>query len=160
MIVDSGPLVHDLNSMIIELSPLQKLREAIDKDKKKCEIILKMKNKREIEKYGKIVSRLITPSERMRKSTLMIAYTTGSNLKRLFKHPGIDDRLTSCNNIYKVNNVLGIENSLAVHMRELSGTIKANNAYINMAHINMISDYVMSRGIPRGANFTGISRQA
>jgi len=151
--------VEDLGTSL-ELNATEKLSEIISSEKKLSEAILKSKQKKEKKKYGAIVSYIPEPTSILRKSKIIIADTEGSNLLGLYQQPGVDDTLTTCNNIYTATEILGIESAYNLYIRELDSTIRSNRSSINPVHIISIADFVMVRGIPRGTNFSGVSKQA
>jgi len=54
--------------------------------------------------------------------------------------------------------VLGIEATLNMTIQELQRVIGSSGAYVHPSVIIMIAEFIMSRGTPYGATFTGISR--
>lgn len=92
-------------------------------------------------------------------SEFVIAETDGSNLKELLALPGIDKRRTTCNNMHTITATFGCEAARNFVVRALSATISNTGSYVNPANIIFIAEFIMSRGEPYGATYTGISRQ-
>lgn len=143
-----------------KLSPIEILNDAIASDEKLIENNLKIKQMEEKEEFGKAITHLPTPTNLLRKAKLLVVETEGSNLLGLCQQPDVDSTLTTCNNIYTTTQLLGIENAYNLYISELDKTIASNRATINPVHIITIADFVMIRGIPRGTNFSGVSKQA
>ena len=163
LIVNGGKPKYNINSemkLSKRISILDKINEYIDKEIRKCELILTKIQKEEKLQYGKIISDYIYPNDFLRKTKLYILETEGCNLEDIYKHPGVDTSLTSSNNMFQVNSMLGIEAAYAMYTKELSDTIRNNKSYVNPIHILMIAEFVMNRGYPRGTNFSGVYRQA
>lgn len=95
----------------------------------------------------------------MEASEFVIAETDGSNLKELLALPGIDKTRTTCNNMYTIAETLGAENARSFLIRALNNTIANTGSYVHPANITFIAEFIMSRGEPYGATYTGISRQ-
>jgi hypothetical protein len=89
----------------------------------------------------------------------VIAETEGSNLKELLALPGIDKRRTTCNNMHTITATLGCEAARNFVIRALSNTISNTGSYVHPANLMFIAEFIMSRGEPYGATYTGISRQ-
>lgn len=164
LIVSGGKPTYEenkeLNIKPKRLDIMTKIKRIIEKEERKCKIQLNKINKEEKEKYGKQVSYVIYPSELLRKSKLYILETEGNNLADLFRHPGIDTTLTSCNNMFQTNTILGIESTYTMFTKELSDTIRNNSSYINPVHVLLIAEYVTNIGRPLGTNFSGVYGQA
>lgn len=89
----------------------------------------------------------------------VIAEVDGSNLKELLSLPNIDKTRTTCNNMYTITNTLGAEAARTFVIRALSNTIANTGSYVHPTNITFIAEFIMSRGEPYGATYTGISRQ-
>lgn len=92
-------------------------------------------------------------------SEFVYAETVGSNLIGLMTIPGIDKTKISCNNMYTINSVLGIEVTRNFIIKSLNSTIANSSLYVHPAHLLFIAEFITNRGVPFGATYTGISRQ-
>lgn len=92
-------------------------------------------------------------------SEFIIAEVEGSNLKELLALPNVDKTRTTCNNMYTITNTLGAEAARTFVIRALRDTISNTGSYVHPANIMFIAEFIMSRGEPYGATYTGISRQ-
>lgn len=101
----------------------------------------------------------VNKTELMEASEFVIAQTEGSNLKKLLSLPYIDKRLTVCNNMYTISSTLGAEAAYNFICNQIHDTISNTGSYVHPTNILLIAEFIMSRGEPYGANFTGISRQ-
>jgi hypothetical protein len=79
-----------------------------------------------------------------------------SNLLNLYK---VDKNRTTCNNMNTIFKLFGIEAVRKFIMRSMNEIISESNSYVNPSGIILIAESNTSRGIPKGINFGGISRQ-
>lgn len=92
-------------------------------------------------------------------SEFVIAETEGSNLLEIMALPEVDSDRTICSNMYTITEVLGCEAAFNFIIQGLFGSISGTGSYVHPTHIKLIAEFIMSRGYPYGATYTGISRQ-
>lgn len=102
---------------------------------------------------------IVPKTELIKASEFVIAETDGSNLKELLALPGIDKQRTTCNNMYVITATLGAEAALSFLVEAISNTLSNAGLYIHPANIMFIAEFIMNRGEPYGATYSGISRQ-
>jgi DNA-directed RNA polymerase beta' subunit len=102
-------------------------------------------------------NKILHRSDRVKSSEFVIALTEGENLSGLLSLPQIDKTRTTCNNMFVVSEIFGIEAARNLIIKEL--TEVTEKSYINPANIMFIAEFITSRGEPNGATYTGISRQ-
>jgi hypothetical protein len=98
------------------------------------------------------------PTEISIHSQLIYADSKGTNLKELLSNPDIDATRTICNNMFEVQETLGIEAARNFLIKEFTDVI-GYEGYINPRHIVLMVDYMTSLGNINGVSFTGFSRQ-
>jgi len=138
-----------VNSII---SPLKILKDLIEKDEKDEKDYLEAKRK----EGAKIVRR--PPTEISNSSQLIYADSKGTNLKELLSHPDIDSTRTICNNMFEIQETLGIEAARNFLIKEFIDVV-GYEGYINPRHIILMVDYMTSLGNINGVTFSGFSRQ-
>lgn len=79
--------------------------------------------------------------------------TAGSNLKRVLEMEEVDETRTISNDIYEVNEVLGIEAARQVIINEVSKVIENQGLNVDIRHIMLIADTMCF-----GSRFRGITR--
>ena len=85
-----------------------------------------------------------------------IVLTAGSNMKEVREIKGVDkDRMTS-NDIYDVNNVLGIEAARQTIINEIKKIIESQGLDINERHLKLVADSMTSSGVIKGVTRMGI----
>lgn len=72
--------------------------------------------------------------------------TSGSNLSKVLRIPGVDVTRTTTNNIFEVANTLGIEAARAVLVKELMGTLEEQGLEVDIRHLLLVSDLMTSKG--------------
>jgi len=103
---------------------------------------------------------LLAEAEIKTKSSLTVENENfNRNYKRLLGLPFVDKTRTYCNNMHIIAQTLGIEAARNFFINELTQTLSDNFLYVHPVHIAFIAEFVMNRGRPFGATFTGISRQ-
>ncbi|MFK5971463.1 MAG: hypothetical protein QM487_15285 [Candidatus Marithrix sp.] len=102
---------------------------------------------------------IIERDEIIKASELVIAETKGSNLRELLALRGVDKTRSTCNNMFVMANIFGIETARIFFIKELGKIISDAGSYINPINIMLLSEIIMNTGIPSGTNYAGISRQ-
>lgn len=110
---------------------------------------------------AKILKRkpIIVPrTELLQAAEFVIAETDGSNLKELLSLPMVDNRRTTCNNMFTIKEVLGIEAARTFLIRAFYNTISNTGSYVHPANIMLIAEIMTNKGTPYGATFSALSR--
>lgn len=84
--------------------------------------------------------------------------TAGSNLKDIMKLPFVDQIRTKSNDLFEMQNVLGIEAARQTIIAETMAVIKNQGLNIDIRHIMLIADTMTMSGEVQGINRTGIVR--
>lgn len=90
-------------------------------------------------------------------SEIITLAVQGSNLQDILGLNFVDTERTYCNNLHVMNKVIGVEGALNFLSRTIAAAVKGSN--VNPAHVLLISEFIMSKGEPSGANYVGITRQ-
>lgn len=75
-----------------------------------------------------------------------IITTEGSNLYGLFTLPGVDATKTLCNNMWEINETLGIEATRQFLMEEFTDVVSSDGTFVNPAHIQLLVDAMVFYG--------------
>jgi len=102
-------------------------------------------------------NKIVNRSYRVKSTEYVIGETEGDNLSELLTLPQIDKTRTTCNNMFIIYEMFGIEAARNLIIKELMEVTE--RSYINPANIMLIAEFITSRGEPNGATYTGISRQ-
>lgn len=89
---------------------------------------------------------------------LIYSESSGCTLDKMLEIPEVDQHLVTCNNVHIIAKKFGIEAARATIIRLMADMAESN--YIHPEHINIIAEFITSKGRPYGATYTGISRQA
>lgn len=84
------------------------------------------------------------------------AEVRGYNLQDLLKLRSVDQNCTRCTSIRDTSNAFGIENAKMSNALAIGETISGAGNYINAQHLYLVSSLMTKRGVPTGADFTGI----
>lgn len=144
-----------------EISPMQKIRNAISQDEKEEKEAYK--NQKTQNTQGKEGTKSFKKTRREPTqigihSKLTTADSTGANLKELLGHPDVDSRRTYSNDLHEISATLGIEAARSFLIKEFIDLL-SDAGYINPVHIELLVDYMTNLGKVYGITFTGISRQ-
>lgn len=85
-----------------------------------------------------------------------IVLTAGTNLKDIMALPEVDGERTTCNDIYEVENVLGIEAARQAIINEVYKVIEAQGLNINIRHIMLVADIMCANGSIKGITRYGV----
>jgi DNA-directed RNA polymerase subunit A" len=93
----------------------------------------------------------------VKKQSEFIILTSGSNLKEVLEIPEVDETRTVTNNIFEIQNVLGIEAARQAIINEASKVIEDQGLDIDMRHIIFIADVMTKTGDIKGITRSGIT---
>ncbi|MBW6451893.1 MAG: DNA-directed RNA polymerase subunit A'' [DPANN group archaeon] len=79
-------------------------------------------------------------------SNTWIIHTLGSNLKKVLKIAGVDTYNTKTNNIFEIQEVMGIEASRNAIINELLETMRSQGVDTDIRHIMLVADAMTSHG--------------
>lgn len=88
-----------------------------------------------------------------------VILTSGSNLKETLLMPEVDETRTISNNIYEMQDVLGIEAARSSIMAEAHRVINDQGIDLDQRHIMFIADLMTSRGVIRGVTRSGVAAE-
>jgi len=86
-----------------------------------------------------------------------VIQTSGSNLGKLLKMPGVDAVRTTTNNIWEVATVLGIEAARSILINEVTSTLDEQGLEVDIRHILLVADLMTSRGFLQSIGRHGIA---
>ncbi|MCC7574126.1 DNA-directed RNA polymerase subunit A'' [Candidatus Woesearchaeota archaeon] len=95
----------------------------------------------------------------VKKNGEFILMTAGSNLKEILKLEFIDETRTYTNNLYEVEEFLGIEAARQLVIDELMKVIEAQGLNVNVRHIMLVADAMCMSGKLLGINRYGIVKE-
>ena len=93
----------------------------------------------------------------IRKEDEFTIHTEGSNLGQVLKIEGIDKYRTSTNDIYEIENVLGIEAARNAIIHETSRTLGEQGLSVDIRHIMLVADMMTHQGVVNSIGRHGIS---
>ena len=93
----------------------------------------------------------------VKKGTGWIIKTAGSNLNDVLKLKEVDISNTTCNDIYEVLRVLGIEAARNTIIEETINVLKNQGIVVDVRHIMLVADAMTNTGIIKGIGRYGIS---
>ena len=85
--------------------------------------------------------------------------TAGSNLKSVYKMAGVDKTRTSTNNVYEVEELLGIEAARKSIINEILKVLNAQGISIDTRHIMLVADAMCMSGSVLGISRYGIVKE-
>ncbi|HLD00315.1 MAG TPA: DNA-directed RNA polymerase subunit A'' [Candidatus Nanoarchaeia archaeon] len=85
-----------------------------------------------------------------------IILTSGTNLKDVLELPEVDSTRTTCNDVYEVYFVLGIEAARESIIQEVYKVIDAQGLNIDVRHIMMVADIMCVSGLVKGITRYGV----
>ncbi len=86
-----------------------------------------------------------------------VIYTEGSNLKEVFKIPGVEKKRTKSNDILEIERVLGIEAARGAIISEILDTLNEQGLRVDIRHIMLIASAMTVNGRVRAIGRHGIS---
>lgn len=140
--------------------PSEYLTDQVNIDKSSHKALLKFLSDQKRGPDGKLTERVYVERTPLMKGVeFIIADTDGINFRETLAFPGVDKERTTCNNMHKIAETLGIEATRNFIIKALNDTIINTGSYVNPAHITLIAEFITSRGEPFGATYTGVARQ-
>ncbi len=85
-----------------------------------------------------------------------IILTSGTNLKEVVLFDEVDAPRTTCNDIYEIYEVLGIEAARQAIINEVYKVIEAQGLNINIRHIMLVADIMCANGEVKGITRYGV----
>jgi len=85
--------------------------------------------------------------------------TLGSNLKKVFEIDGVDTTRTTCNNIFEIHDVLGIEAARNAIIRQIQYTMEEQGLGVDVRYIMLLADLMTVVGKIRAIGRYGIAGQ-
>jgi DNA-directed RNA polymerase subunit A" len=85
-----------------------------------------------------------------------VILTSGTNLKEILSIPEVDATRTSCNDIYEIYEVLGIEAARQAIINEVYRVVEAQGLNINIRHVMLVSDIMCAGGEVKGVTRYGV----
>ncbi len=79
-----------------------------------------------------------------------------NTFRLLLAHPLVDSTRTTSNNMHRMAAAFGIEAALNTFTHEITENVQAS---VHPANVECMAEMIMSRGVPHGVSFSGISRQ-
>lgn len=85
-----------------------------------------------------------------------VILTSGTNLKEILALPEVDATRTTCNDIYEIYEVLGIEAARQAIINEVYRVVEAQGLNINLRHVMLVSDIMCAGGEVKGVTRYGV----
>lgn len=98
----------------------------------------------------------ITEATIVREGNEWVLQTKGSNLAKVIKIDGIDQKRTTTNDIYEIWSTLGIEAARAGLVKELRGTMEEQGLEVDIRHIYLVADLMTVTGSLRQVGRHGV----
>ncbi len=89
----------------------------------------------------------------------LIIVTAGSNLKEIFKLDFVDTTRTISNDIFEIQNILGVEAARQAIINEVFKVIDAQGLNVDKRHIMLVADTMCMSGMVMGINRYGIVKE-
>ncbi len=86
-----------------------------------------------------------------------IVSTVGSNFEEVLKMQEVDSTRTTTNNIFEVENILGIEAARNAVMNEATTTLNEQGLDVDMRHVNIIGDIMTFNGTIESVGRYGVA---
>lgn len=100
--------------------------------------------------------RQVLPVKSQQSGEFMII-TAGSNLKQVLKMKDIDAEKTTTNDLFEIQNVLGIEAARQAVINETQKVMRDQGLDVDIRHIMLISDMLTATGTIKGITRSGIT---
>jgi DNA-directed RNA polymerase II subunit RPB1 len=84
--------------------------------------------------------------------------TSGSALRDVLAVDGVDASRTSCNDLWQIVDVFGIEATRSALLRELVQVLAFDGSYVNQRHMQLLVDVMTYRGVISAVTRHGINR--
>ena len=88
-----------------------------------------------------------------------VIVTAGSNMKEVFKLEWVDKERTITNDIYEVEQFLGVEAARALIIKEINKVLDAQGIEVDIRHIMLVADTMTMSGHVLGINRYGIVKE-
>jgi DNA-directed RNA polymerase subunit A" len=95
----------------------------------------------------------------VKRSEEFLIVTKGSNLRKVLDVEGVDTARTTCNNIYEVEEVLGIEAARQAIINEVNKVLDNQGIDIDVRHIMLVADTMTMNGHLLGISRYGIVKE-
>jgi len=95
----------------------------------------------------------------IKKDNEFVIFCTGSNLKEIFAIDGVDKKRTTCNNIFIMADLLGIEAARNVIINETIDVLKNQGLDVDIRHIMLLADVMTNTGKVKGITRSGITSE-
>lgn len=89
----------------------------------------------------------------------LIIVTAGSNLKEIYKLDYVDETRTSSNDIFEIQQILGVEAARQAVVNEVFKVIDAQGLNVDKRHIMLVADTMCMSGMVMGINRYGIVKE-
>ena len=93
----------------------------------------------------------------VKKDSEWLIQTSGSNLGKVFKIPGVDTTRTTTNNIWEIASVIGIEAARSTLINEITHTLDEQGLEVDIRHIILVADLMTSTGVLKSIGRHGIA---
>ncbi len=93
----------------------------------------------------------------VKKDDEFIVICSGSNLKDILKVNEVDETRTTTNNIFEVEDVLGIEAARQAIIEEAKKVISEQGLEVDIRHIMLVADVMTNRGSIKGITRSGVT---
>ncbi|MEK6938120.1 MAG: DNA-directed RNA polymerase subunit A'' [Nanoarchaeota archaeon] len=85
-----------------------------------------------------------------------VILTSGTNLKEVLSLEEVDPQRTTCNDIYEIYEVLGIEAARQAIINEVYKVVESQGLNINIRHVMLVADIMCASGIVKGVTRYGV----
>jgi hypothetical protein len=137
----------------VDGSPVNYIKQLINKDQEDEDEYESNAKKQGIRLFRR------PPSEIKKAAYYYIAETNGNNLRELMMRDDVDTTRTTSNNFKEVYEVLGIEATRYLLIKELMMVIGSTGVNIDQRHMVLLVDFMVNRGIPLSISYSGLSKQ-
>src|SRR3989338_6402826 len=163
-----GVLLQEFDLSAKELAKLLKAKmKGFEVTSSEKEIIFTWKGKpEEVKKLYDLKEKIQTVKVRgvkeitqvlpVRRGEEYIVLTSGINLKTILDLDEVDSSRTTCNDIYEVYSVLGIEAAREIIIREAHKVIQEQGLHIDIRHIMLVADIMTASGTVKGITRYGV----
>ncbi|HIG98196.1 TPA: DNA-directed RNA polymerase subunit A'' [Candidatus Woesearchaeota archaeon] len=94
----------------------------------------------------------------VKKNNEYVVLTFGSNLKKVFQFQFVDETRTTTNDIFEVEDVLGIEAARQVVIDEVYKVIETQGLNVDIRHLMLVADVMCADGKVKGITRYGVVR--
>lgn len=85
-----------------------------------------------------------------------VILTSGTNMKDILSLEEVDAQRTTCNDIYEIYEVLGIEAARQAIINEVYKVVESQGLNVNIRHVMLVSDIMCASGIVKGVTRYGV----